>query len=105
MKRILLTTMVTATLIYAGDAAMELEHAIKTAPSVESPTEDMSAMKAMGKCGADQKVSKASSKKLDSNDSSVPIEYEHALKSSSSIEGVGEDMSKMKAMGKCGGDK
>jgi len=31
---------------------LELEHAIKTPSSDESPKEDMSKMKAMGKCGS-----------------------------------------------------
>jgi hypothetical protein len=83
---------------------LELEHAIKTAPSVESPTEDMSKMKAMGKCGADQK-SKQSSMAKAKDVSAVELALEHAIKTAPSEESPKEDMSKMKAMGKCGSDK
>jgi len=80
MKRILLTTIITATLIYAGDAAIELEHAIKTAPSVESAVEDMSAMKAMGKCGGDQKSKQPiHHQSSDKNISSAELELEKQL--------------------------
>ncbi len=102
MKKIILTSLLTATMIYAIDASIELEHAIKTAPSIESPKEDMSKMKAMGKCGADQKI-----KKTKNHHSSTPsksdLELEHAIKTAPSVESPKEDMSKMKAMGKCGG--
>ncbi|MDA3908254.1 MAG: hypothetical protein PF437_04135 [Sulfurimonas sp.] len=33
-------------------ADVEYEHAVKTPSSVESPTQDMSKMKAAGKCGS-----------------------------------------------------
>ena len=82
---------------------MELEHAVKTAPSDESVSEDMSKMKAMGKCGADQKTSQHTH--TETTPSKADLELEHAIKTASSDEGVSEDMSKMKAMGKCGGDK
>jgi len=86
--------------------SLEYEHALKSVSSEEGQAEDMSKMKAMGKCGADQKSHKPSSViKEEKNDSPKSLEYEHALKSASSEEGQGEDMSKMKAMGKCGGDK
>ena len=57
-------------------------------------------MKAMGKCGSDQKAQKHSHVK--SKPSKSDIELEHALKTAPSDESPEEDMSKMKAMGKCG---
>jgi hypothetical protein len=103
MKKILLISASVLTLIYANSSSIELEHAIKTASSEESPKENMSKMKAQGKCGADQKMIKMDVKKSDNNQAS--IELEHAIKTSSSEESPKEDMSKMKAQGKCGGDK
>ena len=106
MKKLLVITLLTATtslLLYANEASTELEHAIKTAPSAESVSEDMSKMKAMGKCGGDQKMGKHAHTKT--TPSKADLELEHAVKTASSDEGVSEDMSKMKAMGKCGGDK
>jgi hypothetical protein len=110
MKTITLVSLVTLSLIYATaetkiDVAMEYEHALKSASSVESMPEDMSKMKAMGKCGADQKANKPVVKKEANSSSTVTVEYEHALKSPSSEESPLEDMSKMKAMGKCGADQ
>ena len=104
MKKIILASLLTATMIYAVDASMELEHAIKTSSSVESPKEDMSKMKAMGKCGADQKMKQAKHTHS-STPSKADLELEHAIKTAPSAESPKEDMSKMKAMGKCGGDK
>ena len=106
MKIITLVSLVTLSLIYAtaqNSSSLEYEHALKSASSDEGVAEDMSKMKAMGKCGAEQKIDKPMMKK-ENNSSSKNLEYEHALKSASSDEGVAEDMSKMKAMGKCGGD-
>jgi len=110
MKTTLLISLVTLSLIYAtaqsDSSSLEYEHALKSASSEEGQAEDMSKMKAMGKCGADQKSHKPSSViKEEKSDSPKSLEYEHALKSVSSEEGQAEDMSKMKAMGKCGGDK
>ena len=60
----------------------------------------MSKMKAMGKCGGDQKAEKHAHVK--SEPSTSALELEHALKTAPSDESPEEDMSKMKAMGKCG---
>ena len=106
MKRTILISLVAIGILYATEHNnnVEYEHALKSASSVEGVSEDMSKMKAMGKCGADQKrYTPPSTTKEDKNTSLLPVEYEHALKSASSDEGVEEDMSKMKAMGKCGG--
>ena len=103
MKKILLISASVLTLIFANSSSIELEHAIKTLSSEESPKEDMSKMKAGGKCGADQKIMKRGFEKSNNNKSSV--ELEHAIKTAPSDESPKEDMSKMKAQGKCGGDK
>ncbi len=105
MKKIILASLLTATMIYAIDASIELEHAIKTAPSAESPKEDMSKMKAMGKCGADQKIKRTKDTHSSSTPSKADLELEHAIKTAPSTESPKEDMSKMKAMGKCGADQ
>ena len=108
MKRILLTSLIVAGVLYATESntAVEYEHALKSASSVEAVAEDMSEMKAMGKCGVDQKAhKKVSTSHKDGNGSALPIEYEHALKSKTSEESPVEDMLKMKAMGKCGADQ
>jgi len=108
MKRITLVSLVTLSLIYATaetktDVAMEYEHQLKSASSDESVSEDMSKMKAMGKCGAEQMGKYTHPTK--SMPSKANIEFEHAIKTASSDESVSEDMSKMKAMGKCGADQ
>jgi methylthioribose-1-phosphate isomerase len=107
MKRTILISLIAVGIIYATEqsSTVEYEHALKSTASVEAAVEDMSKMKAMGKCGADQKAGKSTIATKETNGSTVSVDYEHALKSSSSQEGVSEDMSKMKAMGKCGGDK
>ncbi|MGB5964958.1 MAG: hypothetical protein WBF77_00740 [Sulfurimonadaceae bacterium] len=83
-----------------NEAQVELEHAIKTPSSLETPKEDMSKMKAAGKCGADQSTSKTKFEK--SKQSNADLELEHQIKTPSSLEAPKEDMSKMKAAGKCG---
>jgi len=88
-----------------SEALLEYEHQLKTASSVEELPVDMSKMKAMGKCGADQKAYNPKEAKKDLNTSEALLEYEHQLKTASSVEELPVDMSKMKAMGKCGGDK
>jgi len=108
MKTITLVSLVTLSLIYATaetktDVAMEYEHQLKTASSDESVSEDMSKMKAMGKCGADQMGDKPVIRK-DKNISKAELEYEHNLKLPTSEEDIGKDMGNMKAMGKCGSD-
>ena len=109
MKTITLVSLVTLSLIYATaetktDVAMEYEHQLKSTSSVESMPEDMSKMKAMGKCGADQKADKPVVKE-DKKMSKTELEYEHNLRLPNSEEDMGENMGNMKAMGKCGSDK
>ena len=99
MKKLILAAVMTAGIAYAGDAQVELEHAIKSPSGVESVAEDMSAMKAAGRCGAGQGAAKKSAKYTKSR---ADIELEHAIKSPSGVDGVSGDMSAMKAAGKCG---
>jgi|GEM_PF-1717459 len=106
MKKTVLIAISLVSLIYATPSSTELEHAVKTASSVESPTEDMSKMKAQGKCGADQKSMKMGTHRAESNKTNqASTELEHAVKTSASEESPKEDMSKMKAQGKCGADQ
>ncbi len=100
MKKLILLSVLTLGILYANDAQTELEHAIKSPSGVESVAEDMSAMKAAGKCGAGQGTAKNRSAKYVK--STADIELEHAIKSPSGTDGVSEDMSAMKAAGKCG---
>jgi len=117
MKTTALIGLVTLTLIYASaesststidtasDTLLEYEHQLKTPKSEEELPVDMSKMKAMGKCGADQKPYKPSTTKIDEKPSETALEYEHQLKTPKSEEELPVDMSKMKAMGKCGADQ
>ena len=105
MKKTILASIFAFTIIYATDASIELEHAIKSPSGVESPKVDMSQMKAMGKCGGDQKAKKGHLHAPSNGKSKADVELEHAIKTPSSAEAPKEDMSKMKAMGKCGGDQ
>ncbi len=52
MKRLLLAGLFTLGALYANEAHTALEHATKTASSVEGTKGDMSKMKAAGKCGS-----------------------------------------------------
>ena len=108
MKTITLISLVTLSLIYAtaqNSNDLEYEHQLKSPSSVESPLEDMSEMKAMGKCGADQKGSKPTTHHDPLAGVEASSELEHAVKTPPSEESPAEDMSKMKAMGKCGADQ
>ena len=108
MKKIILASVLAFGFVYANEAATELEHANKTATSAEAVSGDMSKMKAAGKCGADQKAmdkSKMKAKPSAVKKGEAEVELEHATKSASSDEGVAEDMSKMKAAGKCNSGK
>ena len=112
MKKLVLVSLLTLGLgvgvVYANQAAVELEHANKTATSIEGVSGDMSAMKAAGKCGADQmKKSKSMMKKKAHTPSKAELELEHANKLATSEDSVDGDMGDMKAQGKCntGGDK
>ena len=105
MKKIAIASIMTLSLIYSvadttiSSAAVEYEHDLKSAHSVEETAEDMSKMKAMGKCGADQKAAKSTPAKKPTK---AELEYEHDLKSAHSEEETAEDMGDMKAQGKCG---
>ena len=86
---------------YAENAAqVELEHQIKTPSSIESPKQDMSAMKAAGKCGAGQSTTRTTFKPT--TKSKADVELEHQIKTPSNTESPRQDMSAMKAAGKCG---
>ncbi len=108
MKTITLVSLVTLSLIYAtaetNNTLLEYEHQLKSSTSVEAMPEDMSKMKAMGKCGADQKAYKPSTHK-EQNMSKAQLEYEHELRLAHSEEEMDENMGNMKAMGKCGSGK
>lgn len=84
-------------------AAVELEHANKTANDSESVGGDMSKMKAAGKCNADQsgKMKKKMKKKAHKPTKSE-LELEHANKLKTGDDSVAGDMGNMKAQGKCG---
>ncbi len=83
-------------------AAQILEHENKTATGVDGYAGDMSAMKAAGKCNADQtgKV-KTKAKKPVRKPTKAELELEHANKLSTGDESVDGDMGNMKAQGKC----
>jgi hypothetical protein len=108
MKTITLMSLVTLSLIYAtaetNNTLLEYEHQLKSPSSVEAMPEDMSRMKAMGKCGADQKAYKKTPQKEEKM-SKTQLEYEHNLRLPHSEEETGESMGDMKAMGKCGSGK
>lgn len=108
MKKLILASILTlglgAGFAYAGNkAATELEHANKTATSAEGVAGDMSAMKAAGKCNADQTGKKKTTvKRAEKKKSKSAMELEHANKLSTGADGIAGDMGKMKAQGKCG---
>ena len=108
MKKLVLASILALGLgsvaVYANQAATELEHAAKSAASEEGVASDMSAMKAAGKCGADQKAkvkTKAAAHKHSASEKAA-LEVEHANKVAASADGVAGDMGDMKAHGKCG---
>ena len=89
--------------IYANQAAIELEHAVKSAVGNDGVASDMSEMKAAGKCGADQKAkikTKAAAHKHTTSEKAA-LEVEHANKVATGDDGVAGDMGDMKAHGKC----
>jgi len=109
MKKIVLASLLALGLssgvVYAEHAAVVLEHANKTADdATESISGDMSAMKAAGKCNADQKAKSKVPKKKDhaKKKTKAELEIEHANKLKSEPDGVAGDMGNMKAQGKCG---
>ena len=70
---------------YAGSSAqVELEHQIKTPSSIESPTQDMSAMTAAGKCGAGQSTTRTTFKPT--KKSKADLTLERQLDTPSSVE-------------------
>ncbi len=88
--------------VYANQASVELEHANKIASSAEGVAGDMSAMKAAGKCNADQATKKNVPKHAEKAKTKAELELEHANKTASSADGIAGDMGNMKAQGKCG---
>lgn len=107
MKKLILAGIVTLGLGYAyaeNKAALELEHQIGTAnEGAENVGSDMSAMKAAGKCNADQvgkkKVPKKKAAQKPKN--KAEIELEHQLKLKTGDDSVAGDMGNMK---RCGSD-
>jgi Skp family chaperone for outer membrane proteins len=108
MKKLVLASLLalglSAGYAYAENkAAVELEHANKTAPSAESVAGDMSKMKAAGKCGAEQSgKAKKNIKRKAHKPTKAELELEHANKLSTGDDGVAGEMGDMKAQGKCG---
>lgn len=106
MKKLVLASILALGLgsvaIYANQAATELEHANKTAASADGVAGDMSAMKAAGKCGADQTAKTKMKKHVEKAKTKSEIELEHANKLAAGDDGVAGDMGDMKAHGKCG---
>ena len=107
MKKLVLASLLAlglgSAMVYANQAAVELEHANKTASSVEAVSDDMSAMKAAGKCGADQSAKKSVPKKhMQRAKTQTELELEHANKLKSEPDGTAGNMGNMKAQGKCG---
>jgi len=109
MKKLILAGILTLGLglgfAYAENkAAVELEHQNKTANDGESVGGDMSAMKAAGKCNADQVAKEKAPKKKSvvKKKSKSELELEHANKLSTGDDSVAGDMGNMKAQGKCG---
>ena len=83
-------------------AAVELEHANKTPSSVEAFSQDMSKMKAAGKCNADQSGKmKSKMTKPAKKPTKAELELEHANKLPTGPDSFSGDMKNMKAQGKC----
>jgi hypothetical protein len=101
MKKVILASVLAFGFLYAADAQTELEHANKTAVSAEGQAGDMSKMKAAGKCNADQSGKIKVKQQTEGTPGKAETELEHAVKSQSSDEAPKQDMSKMKAAGKC----
>ena len=103
MKKLILASILSLGFVYANQAATELEHANKTSTGIDSVAGDMSAMKAAGKCNADQtgKI-KVKHKKKVHTPSKSELALEHANKLPTGVDGVAGKMGNMKAQGKCG---
>ena len=83
-------------------AAVELEHANKTASGMDSSDGDMSKMKAAGKCNAGQSGKmKSKSTKPARKPTKAELELEHANKLSTGADSSQGNMKNMKAQGKC----
>jgi len=110
MKKLILAGILTLGLgsgfVYAQNkAALELEHANKTANDEESVGGDMSAMKAAGKCNADQSGKiKTKTKAKTHKPSKSELELEHANRLPTGDDGYTKGMGNMKAQGKCNTD-
>ena len=106
MKKLILAGILTLGLglgfAYAENkAAIELEHQNKTANDAESVGGDMSAMKAAGKCNADQVGKKKTPTKARTTKpkSKSATELEHQNKLPTGDDSVGGDMGNMKRCG------
>ena len=107
MKKLVLASILALGLgsvaLYANQAATELEHANKTAASADGVAGDMSAMKAAGKCNADQSgKAKTKVKRKAHKPSKSELELEHANRLSTGDDSHNKGMGNMKAQGKCG---
>ena len=105
MKKLILVSILTLGLglgfaFAENKAAQEFEHQNKTANDGESVGGDMSAMKAAGKCNADQ-VPKKKTKAKAHKPSKAELELEHANRLSTGDDGHTKGMGNMKAQGKC----
>lgn len=108
MKKLILASILTFGLglgfAYAENkAAVELEHANKLATGDDSVAGDMSAMKAAGKCSADQvgKKKVPTKKAAQKPKNKAEIELEHQSKLKTGDDSVAGDMGNMK---RCGSD-
>ncbi len=108
MKKLILVSILTFGLglgfAYAENkAAVELEHANKLATGDDSVAGDMSAMKAAGKCSADQvgKKKVPTKKAAQKTKNKAEIELEHQSKLKTGDDSVAGDMGNMK---RCGSD-
>jgi hypothetical protein len=104
MKKLILAGIITLGLSFAyaeNKAATELEHQIKTAVDAESVGEDMSEMKAAGKCNADQvgKKKVPTKKAAQKAKSKAELELEHQNKLKTGDDSVAGDMGNMKRCG------
>jgi len=112
MKKIILAAVVTLGLglglahAEENSAAVELEHANKTATGPDSFAGDMSKMKAAGKCNADQSGKmKSNMKKPAKKPTKAELELEHANKLATEPGASAGNMKNMKAQGKCNSGK
>ena len=105
MKKLILTSILALGLVagfaYANEAALELEHQLKLQTGDDSFAGDMSAMKAAGKCSADQvgkkKIPKKKAAQKPKNKAEIELEHQSKLKTGD--DSVGGDMGNMKRCG------